>query len=344
MRIVLAHSHANTFGGGERAVLELARALASQHDVRLLLGGLDARRTYPDLARLPHTRVGRLQWPVMGLAADAIVTNSFGSNLLALRNGARVAYWMHSTRSVFLTHGRRRLDLLARRAVDWLAVRRAALIVANSRYTAARVRSLYGRDADGVVYPGVDLDLYQPTPTPGSYAITVGRLAPEKGLDRLLGAWRDVPDLPLHIVGSGAADYVAELRALAPAGVVFRGALPPEGVAKAYRAAAVAVFTPYGEEFGMAPLEAMASGLPVIAWREGGLTETVVDGMTGYLVSDAVTLRQRLRLLLHDAQRWQTFSRAARQRAEDFSWRRTAAEMALLLARLHGRPAPAPRA
>src|SRR3979411_2671002 len=102
MRIILAHSHANTFGGGERAVLELGRALITRHDVGLLLGGFDPRRTYPELASLPYARLGRLQWPLEHVRADAIVANSFGANLLALRNGSRLAYWVHSTRSVFL--------------------------------------------------------------------------------------------------------------------------------------------------------------------------------------------------------------------------------------------------
>src|SRR5689334_11684300 len=101
MRIVLAHSHANTFGGGERAVLELARGFAAEHEVRLLLGGLDTLHTYAELAGWRHQRVGRLQWPLLKVTADAIVTNTFGANLLALRNGQRVAYWVHTTRSVF---------------------------------------------------------------------------------------------------------------------------------------------------------------------------------------------------------------------------------------------------
>src|ERR1700736_2942104 len=186
MRIVLAHSHANTLGGGERAVLELARALMERHDVHLLLGGFDPRRTYPELARLPHTRPGRLAWPIAHVSADAILTNSFGANLLALRNGRRVAYWVHTTRSLFLQPGARRLDLRLRRVVDWLAVRRAARLVANSHYTAARLRHLYGRDVDAVVYPGVDLARFQPRlrssqDSDAAYAISVGRLSPEKG-------------------------------------------------------------------------------------------------------------------------------------------------------------------
>ena len=344
MRIVLAHSHANTFGGGERAVLELGRALMSRHSVRLLLGRFDPRHTYPELASLPHRRLGRAQWLITSVDADAIIANSFGANLLALRNGARTAYWVHSARSLFLQPGARRLDLRLRRALDWLAVRRATQLVANSRYTAARLRQLYGRDADAIVYPGVDLALFQPgdaedhVPT---YAITVGRLSAEKGFDRLLELWRDFPDLPLHVVGGGPADVLQDWRARAPHGVFFRGHLTATDLADAYHGAAVAVFAPYGEEFGLAPLEAMASGIPVVAWREGGLLETIVDGETGYLVSDSVTFRQRVRLLLHDGDRRRAFGAAARQRAEQFSWQATASEMEAVCYRLASTPAPA---
>jgi glycosyltransferase involved in cell wall biosynthesis len=225
-----------------------------------------------------------------------------------------------------------RVDLRLRRVIDWFAVRRAARLVANSRYTASRVRSLYGREADAVVYPGVDLELFQPgVPAPANYAITVGRVSPEKGLDRLFQVWRDLPDVPLHVVGDGLPELMHELRQIAPAGVVFQGSMGPAELARAYREASVAVFAPYGEEFGLAPLEAMASGVPVVAWRDGGLQETIVDSQTGYLVQDPVTLRQRVRLLLHDPSRRANFGRAARRRAEQFSWAHTITAMEAVL-------------
>src|SRR5207248_9469615 len=116
--------------------------------------------------------------------------------------------------------GARRLDLLARRTIDWLAVRRAAQLVANSRYTASRLWQLYRREADAIVYPGVDLTLFHGGGEPReAYAITVGRLSPEKGLDRLLDVWRDMPDLPLHVIGSGPPEELRRPRPRAPAGL-----------------------------------------------------------------------------------------------------------------------------
>jgi glycosyltransferase involved in cell wall biosynthesis len=86
----------------------------------------------------------------------------------------------------------------------------------------------------------------------------------------------------------------------------------------------------------------MASGVPVVAWRDGGLPETVVDGETGYLVSDAVTLRQRVRLLLHDPQRRRAFAEAARARAEAFTWQRTASGIEAACQRVSSPPVREP--
>jgi glycosyltransferase involved in cell wall biosynthesis len=322
MRVALAHSHAETLGGGERAVLGLAEGLAARHAVRLLLGRYVPERTFPELAAYPRQRLGRLDWLWRRPSDDVIVANSFGANLLALRNGARVVYWIHSTRSLFLASDARAPGLRARRALDWLAVKRAARLVANSHYTARRVRALYGREPDATIYPGVDLQLFRPRAGPAQYAITVGRLAPEKALERLLDLWRELADVPLLVVGGGAPAYVHELRARAPSNVAFAGPKLPAELARLYAGAALAVFTPRAEEFGIAPLEAMAAGAPVVAWREGGLVESVVDGQTGYLVSDEAAFRQRVRLLFRNGGLRRELAQAARARAEAFSWER----------------------
>jgi glycosyltransferase involved in cell wall biosynthesis len=327
LRIALAHSQLNTFGGGERAVLEVARRFTARHNVRLLVGDFQPSRTYGELSRFPHSQLTMRHWFEVYPGDDVIVTNSFGANLLALRNGERVIYWVHSLRSRFLQPRALRPDLLLRRALDWLAVRRTARLVANSHYTAVRLRSLYRREADEVIYPGVDLELFQPAPNTGAYAITVGRLSPEKGVDVLLRLWRELQGIPLHIVGDGDPDFMYQLQAVAPPGVVFRGPLQQDEVVAAYQQAAVAVFTPRGEEFGIAPVEAMACGVPVVAWRDGGLMETVVDGSTGYLVADEQIFRQRVRSLIEDHEHRSILGQAARQRAEQFSWERTVREL-----------------
>jgi glycosyltransferase involved in cell wall biosynthesis len=342
MRIALAHSHVETLGGGERAVLGLAQGLAERHQVRLLVGRYAPERTYPELAGFPYQQLRRWDWLMRHVPDEVVVANSFGSNLLALRNPERVVYWVHSLRSIFVVSDRPAPGLRLRRALDQLAVARSARLVANSQFTARRLRARYGRKPDATVYPGVDSERYLPYPGAASYAISVGRLAPEKGLDRLLRAWRDLPDVPLLLVGGGTDAYVRELRSIAPSNVSFAGPRPPADLAALYIDAALAVFTPYAEEFGIAPLEAMAAGRPVVAWREGGPIETVVDGETGYLVSDEAALRQQVRLLFRNGPLRQKLGAQGRDRVASFSWARAVGQMERLCQGLTiDRPVPA---
>ncbi len=343
MRIALAHSHPETFGGGERALLELARGLSARHDVHLLLGRYQPDHTYPELAERPRTSMLGPRWLLAMPDADVVVANSFGANLLALRSGPKTLYWVHSVRGRFLQPGAIAPSLLARRALDWLAVRRDARLVANSAFTAARIRQLYGRTADAVVYPGVDLDFFLPRSQPGTYALSVGRIAPEKGLDRLVRLWHGLTDLPLHVIGEGDPDYVQRLRTLAPSNVHFRGAMDRAALVAAYQGARVAVFTPHAEELGIAPLEAMACGVPVVAWREGGLVETIVDGETGYLVEDAEAFRLHVLGVARDPALRAALGRAARARAEQFTWSRAVDTFERLCAEVAGLDAASPR-
>jgi len=342
MRIALAHSHLETLGGGERAVLGLAQGLAARHQVRLLVGRYAPERTYPELAGFRRQRLGRRDWLTAGVPDDAVVANSSGSNLLALRNPGRVVYWVHSLRSVFLVSQTPTAGLRLRRLLDRIAVARSARLVANSQFSARRLRAEYGREPDATVYPGVDSERYQPHPGAAAYAISVGRVAPEKGLDRLLRVWRELPDVPLLLVGGGDAGYVGVLRSTAPSNVSFAGPRAPTELAQLYADAALAVYTPYAEEFGIAPLEAMAAGRPVVAWREGGLVETVVDGETGYLVADDAAFRRQVRVLFESAALRQRLGERGRAWAETFSWERAVAQFERLCSELRSdRHAPA---
>lgn len=328
MRIALAHSHPNTLGGGERAVLEVARGLAARHEVRLLVGDFRPEATYPGLAALPLRRLATVEWFAAPIRPDEVaVTNSFGANLLALRQGRRVLCWVHSLRSPFLKPGRLRPELLARRALDWLAVRRAAIVVANSSYTASRLPALYGRAADAVVYPGVEVAGQTPDRQPQGYAITVGRLSPEKGLDRLFNAWHSLPGVPLKVVGTGDPAFAASLKQLAPEGVELVGSLSGNALRAALAGASVAVFAPYDEELGLAPLEAMAAGVPVVSWRSGGIAETMVDGTTGFLVDGEHALAERVQHILRNPGLGAALGEAGRDRAQAFSWTKTIAEI-----------------
>ena len=155
--------------------------------------------------------------------------------------------------------------------------------LANSQYVAGRIRRYYNREST-VVYPPVDTAFYQPSP--GSpvrepSVLVVSALVPYKRLDIAIEAAR-LARVPLRIVGQGPEEQ--RLRsAAAGAQVEFLGWRSNEEIRSLYQSSS-AVLLPGVEDFGIVPAEAQACGTPVIAFAEGGATETVIDGVTGALV------------------------------------------------------------
>lgn len=324
MRIVMAHSQLTTFGGGERFVVEVSRWLAARHEVIIYTSRFTPETTYPDLAHFPLVRVDALQWARLHLPADAIVTHTFGANLLALRN-PNVAYYVHSLRSQYLTGGNRP-DLALRRILDRRAVRRDRRIIANSQFTAEKFQNLYHQAATDVVYCGVDPLLFDVPEVVGDYALYLGRLAPEKGVERLLKWWGAI-EYPLHIIGSGDPAYVAYLKQQSGKQVHFLEAAVGAGVAAAYQHCRFVVYLPFEEELGIVPLEAMGAAKPVIVSNEGGLRETVLPGKTGFLVTSEAEFQQGVRQLIASEETCQTFGRAGRAHVQAFTWDRTAQQV-----------------
>ena len=316
MQIVVAHSRLSTFGGGERVVLELLRHLSRRHQVTLWAGGYRPDYTYPELAAFPRRNVLPAEWPSRVPRADLVITHAFGAHLLALRHPVTICY-VHTLRSRYL-RGEARPDLALRRALDRLAVRRAAALVTNSAYSAGRVARRYGRRAE-VVPPGVAPTLLDGASGIGSYALYVGRIAPEKGLERLINWSADAP-LELRIAGAGDARYVKQLQARAGSRVRWLGALDSDALAMAYAGARCVVMLSEGEEFGLAALEGMAAARPVVALRSGGLPELVTDEVTGLLVDDRADYQRALERFAEDTPLAARMGMAGQERAQAYTW------------------------
>lgn len=336
VRIVIAHSRLLGLGGGERCTLELLRNLAPRHDVALWTGRHALNDTYPELASYPRRELAPSDWVIARPDADVVIAASFGAYLLALRHPHVVCY-LHTLRSRYLIGGRR-ADLVARRWLDQVALRRAARLVTNSQYTAGRAGRRYGRTVE-VVSPGVDGALLNLPVRSGNYALYVGRLAPEKGLERLLAWSRGLP-APLRIVGDGRPDYVRHLQSLAEPTVEFTGPLTGAALRQAYAGCRYFAFTPHEEEFGMAALEAMAAAKPVVAVAEGGIPEVVIDGVTGFLVHSAAEFALVAKRLKADDALCQRMGQAGREAARPHTWERYADRIEAICAETVARTPP----
>jgi len=149
----------------------------------------------------------------------------------------------------------------------------------------------------------------------------VGRLAPEKGIERLKVVLREVPGTRLAIVGHGPARGDLE-REFAGTPTVFTGLLQGEDLAAAYASADAFLFPSTTETLGIAMIEALASGLPVIAARGGASHEVVSDGENGllYEAASAASLVTAIRELFSDDEAREALARAARATAEERDW------------------------
>lgn len=175
-----------------------------------------------------------------------------------------------------LAQGLRQWDVTSAARVDHF--------VANSRHVAARINKYWRRDAT-VVHPPVAVDEFARTPARAvqDYYLWAGELVTYKRPDIVIEAFNRL-GYPLLVIG-GPAKARAGLQRKAKSNIKFLDKAPFETL-KTHMAECKALVFPGEEDFGIVPVEVMASGRPVIAYGRGGALETVVHGKTGYLFHD----------------------------------------------------------
>jgi glycosyltransferase involved in cell wall biosynthesis len=164
---------------------------------------------------------------------------------------------------------------------DRIAANRVDLFVANSAYVASRIRKYYKRESQ-VVYPPVATSFYQPSSSLEDFYLVVARLIPYKKVDIVIRAFNDFKK-PLKIIGTGP-EY-KNLKKIAKSNIEFLGNLSDQKV-RDYYSKSLAFIAPQEEDFGITTVESMASGRPVIAYRGGGSSEIVIEGITGMFFNE----------------------------------------------------------
>jgi glycosyltransferase involved in cell wall biosynthesis len=217
-----------------------------------------------------------------------------------------------------------------RKALDARHVRAARHVVTHSRFTAEELRSVYGVESD-VIPLGVDGVTYAPGDGErDGFVLSVGALHPLKGHQFVIEAIATIqPPRPRLVIVGDRGELGPQLERLAhERGVVLelRKGIPLPELVELYRRAGVMACAQIREPFGLITLEAMAAGTPVVAVREGGLQETVVDGQSGLLVErrpDA--FGAALSRVLGDHELADRLRAGGLADAEQWTWDRTAA-------------------
>ena len=313
MKIAFVHEYLNQFGGAERMLASLCELFPRAPIYTLLYdetatGGLFRDRTVRTsfLQKFPFAKRHHQFYPaLMPLAIEQFdfkdfdlvlsVSASFAKGVITGPDTKHISYcltpprflWDNSQKFVdefgFPTMIRKAiLPLISYlRVWDHHAASRVDEFWSISNFVGDRIKKYYNRDST-MFYPPVNVDQFYSTARPDDYYLMVGRLVSYKKFDVAIEAFNQL-GLPLVIAGTGPEQK--KLKRMAGKTVTFTGQVNDQRLADLYAHAQALVF-PQEEDFGIVPLEAMASGRPVIAFRGGGALETVVEGTTGQFFDD----------------------------------------------------------
>ncbi len=306
MKVALVYDRINKWGGAEQVLLALhqlfpdAPLYTSVYDQEAAAWAkvFEVRTSF--LQKLPLPKNAHEYYPfLMGLAFESFnfdkfdvvisVTHEFAKAIITKPKTWHVCYcltptsYLWSSREDYFS-GRpswfRRLSapiISYLRWYDRIVAQRPDDYIAISQTVKDRIKNFYHREST-VIYPPVSLPTGDKILPVSDFFLIVSRLASQKRLDIAISAFNQL-GWPLKIVGVGREER--RLKRMAKSNIEFLGYLTADRLANYYRACR-AVVIPGAEDFNIVAVEAQSFGKPVIALKSGGVTETVVEGKTGW--------------------------------------------------------------
>ena len=345
MKVAIVHDWLTSFGGAERVVLELLQIFPNADLYTLVyrretmdqyFGKYTVRTTF--IQKMPGgVKHYRAFLPLMPAAfedldmrsydlvlssssscAKGVITRPDAIHICYCHTPMRYAWDMYGEYVSAKSFWKRTLIAVLMKNIrlwDRVSADRVNYFVSNSNYVAKRIKAHYQKEAK-TIYPPVLTDFYQPSDVaPDNYYLIVSRLVSYKKVDLAVQVFNQL-SLPLIIVGSGPEEK--RLKKLAFSNITFKGNLSDEEIRLLYQRCRALVFGA-DEDFGIVPVEVQACGRPVIAYKKGGVLETVVDQKTGILYSEQ-TVDSLKSAVLQMENEWQSFQETEiRKNAEKFS-------------------------
>lgn len=308
MKVALVHDYLNQAGGAEKVlkilqeIFPVAPIFTLLYDENKLGHIFPVNKVKPSfIQRLPFGRT-KYKWFLMAMPAaienfnlsdyDLVISSAsaFAKGVVTRPETLHLCYCHTPTRYLwsdthsyieelsynrlikkFLPYFLTRLRLWDRLAAD-----RPDHFIANSQTVQKRIKKYYNRESD-LIHPPVETAKFKIAGQLGNYYLIGGRLVPYKRYDLAVAAFNRL-GIPLKIFGEGPE--LDKLKKIAKNNIEFLGRVSDEQEVELY-SHCLAFVHPQEEDFGITPVEAMASGRPVIAYAAGGALETVIDGLTG---------------------------------------------------------------
>ena len=343
MRVAIFHDYFGAIGGGEKTVLTLARALGADVVTTDINRDAVEKMGFEDVNLISLGETIKMP-PLKQISAsirfahcdfsdiyDFFIFSGNWAHFAARRHKPNLLYCHTPVRAfydlydIFLKRQSFITGILFR---AWVAVHKPICehymnqvdkIVVNSINTQSRIKKYLHRDAE-VVYPPIDISKYKFKDF-GDFWLSVNRLYPEKRVELPIDAFKQMPEKKLIIVGGfaegdHALKYAEKIKHGLPKNVELRGEVTEEELIDLYAKCKGYITTAMDEDFGMTPIEAMAAGKPVIAVKEGGYLESVVDGITGMMVeADVESIVKAIDIISKNPE---VYMDACRERAKTF--------------------------
>jgi len=309
MKVAIFHDYLRTIGGGEKLVLTLAKEIKADvittdldpqmvqrigyENINILnLGKLLEKTPFKQMhasAKFRFCRFSDYDFHILSGNWAHYAAHKHHPNLFYCHTPVRAFYdlkeetvrnlprqWQRSLSQAWIG---------IYRYLDQRSMKHVDRIVANSENVRRRVKQYYRREAS-VIYPPIPTSRYRFKEI-GDFWLSVNRLYPEKRIDLQLEIFKKLPKERLKIVGGyskgdHSSSYVSHLRA--PVNVEFLGEVEEGELIDLYSKCKGLLATAIDEDFGITPVEAMASGKVTFAVNEGGYRETIVNGVTGFLL------------------------------------------------------------
>ena len=226
-----------------------------------------------------------------------------------------------------------------------LVIKQSDFIISNSNFTASEIQKKYGKKTDIIIYPAVNYDTFKPTKEKVECIYTLGRLEKIKKIDLIIKSFAtytqkyDDENLKLLIIGAGIEE--SKLKSLCESlhvkkRVAFHKDCSPAEVAEIAGKSRLGLFFRKNEPFGIAAVESMACGTPILGINSGGIAETVVNGETGVLIAaDKDMIADKIHFLLQNKKILTEYSQNAVKHVKNsFDWNIEARKLSIFLKNL----------
>jgi len=311
MKIAIIHNYLEGVGGAERVGLTLANELnADFYTTNInenVLKNLNFDVNIKSIGRIPSWPLLRQQVCLnkfkkldLNQDYDFFIIEGDWAMTAAVHNRPNIWYahsplreiwdlYDYVKNEVIPPYARIPFSLWARynRMMDKKHVKYVGTIISNSEHTRAKIKQFLGRDSR-VIYPPIETTKYHYKKN-GDFWLSVNRIIPPKRIELQLEAFKKLPQEKLYIVGPLVPSikqkvYYNDIKRIMPANVTLLDTVSFNQLTDLYANCKGFITTARDEDFGMTPVEAMASGKPVIVPDEGGYKESVIQNVTGKLI------------------------------------------------------------